>query len=289
MWESIANHISHEIGHTFEITTREQILGGDVNQAYLLSNGRLRYFVKINDKDAITNFTAEAESLQRLKTSNTIKIPDVIVCGTTKKNAFLVLEFIHVSALIDRFQSYQAGKQLAELHRWDVQKEFGFDQDNYIGFNIQPNSWNKNWARFFSEQRIGWQLQLLHDKGISFVNIDTFVDWIYEKLAHHKPRPSLLHGDLWTGNLGETTQGPLFYDPASYWGDRECDIAMSMLFGLFPKTFYQGYNDVNPLPQDYSKRIPIYNLYHTLNHCNCFGGHYLSQAELMVKNLMNEQ
>ncbi len=286
MWDSIANHIAHETGREFSITKHHAISGGDINQSYFVTDGITDYFVKLNNKSALDMFITEAESLSQLDQSQSIHVPEFVTYGTTRNNSFLILKYDEISVLEDGSDSYLAGEQLATLHLWDEQKQFGFEHDNYIGLTLQPNAWSKNWARFFSEQRIGWQLQLLKDKGIILTDIDGFVDTVYQTLSDHNPKPSLLHGDLWTGNLGNTAQGPLFYDPASYWGDRECDIAMSKLFGQFPKEFYQGYNHIYPLPDDYENRINLYNLYHILNHCNCFGGSYLSQAETMIERLI---
>ncbi|MCE0492517.1 fructosamine kinase family protein [Vibrio salinus] len=283
MWDSIANHISHETKQNFVITKHHAISGGDINKSYFISDGLVDYFVKVNNKNAIDLFISEAENLNRLRQSDTISVPEVITYGTTKSHSFLTLKYSEISVLTNDDTCYLAGKQLAKLHLWDDQKEFGFDHDNFIGLTEQPNAWNKNWARFYSEQRIGWQLQLLKDKGIVLTDISDFVHHIYHILAGHNPKPSLLHGDLWSGNLGSTKSGPLFYDPACYWGDRECDIAMSRLFGHFPQSFYKGYNDIYPLPDSYQKRADVYNLYHILNHCNCFGGSYLSQAEKMIE------
>ncbi|RQW63595.1 fructosamine kinase family protein [Vibrio viridaestus] len=285
MWEGIAKHISQELERGFIISRREHLSGGDINEAYVISNSKLSFFVKVNDKPAIDNFVAESEALRRLQLTNTIRVPEVITCGTSKTHSFLVLEYIPCTTLIDSSISYNAGEELAKLHKCDDQKQFGFDQDNYIGFTVQPNPWSKNWASFFSEQRIGWQLQLLFDKGIVLTDIESFVGLIHDNLLAHNPKPSLLHGDLWTGNLSQYSNGAVFYDPASYWGDRECDIAMTRLFGQFPKEFYQGYEQIYPLSPGFKERMSIYNLYHILNHCNCFGGHYLAHAESMIQEI----
>ncbi|TOO43842.1 fructosamine kinase family protein, partial [Vibrio parahaemolyticus] len=179
------------------------------------------------------------------------------------------------------------GQQLAQLHQWGEQKEFGFDTDNYLGSTLQPNQWHKKWCMFFAEQRIGWQLQLLKEKGVTLVDIDDFIDVVKQLLANHTPEPSLLHGDLWNGNVALTAFGPICFDPACYWGDRECDIAMTELFGGFQPEFYQGYESVMPLLPGYHERKDIYNLYHILNHCNLFGGHYLEQAQLTINKIIS--
>ena len=112
---------------------------------------------------------------------------------------------------------------------------------------------------------------------------------ILELLAGHQPQPSLVHGDLWSGNASVTVDGePIIFDPATYWGDREVDIAMTELFGGFPTTFYRGYNEAWPLDDGYKQRKTLYNLYHVLNHFNLFGGGYASQAEKMIQQLLRK-
>jgi fructosamine-3-kinase len=104
-------------------------------------------------------------------------------------------------------------------------------------------------------------------------------------LEGHEPQPSLLHGDLWSGNVGFTAEGPVVFDPAVYYGDREADLAMTELFGGFPREFYEAYNEVYPLSAGYEERKHLYNLYHLLNHLNLFGGGYLGQVKATLRRL----
>ncbi len=107
------------------------------------------------------------------------------------------------------------------------------------------------------------------------------------ELLAHQVQPSLVHGDLWGGNAGCTASGePVIFDPATYFGDREVDIAMTELFGGFPAAFYKGYNEVFPLDAGYEQRKTLYNLYHILNHFNLFGGSYASQANRMIDQIL---
>ena len=108
----------------------------------------------------------------------------------------------------------------------------------------------RRWSEFFAEQRIGWQLAA--EKGMTFGDIDDIVDRVYLRLQHHQPQPSLLHGNLWPGNCAMTAHGPILFDPASYWGDRECDLAMLPLCPELPPQIYDGYQSVWPLGPDLS-------------------------------------
>ena len=163
-------------------------------------------------------------------------------------------------------------RMLADLHR-TTGPRFGWHRDNWIGATPQVNSWRDDWATFFLECRIQPQLALARKNGFSIPFSKSNL------LEGHKPSPSLLHGDLWSGNAGFIDEGPVIFDPAVYYGDREADIAMSELFGGFPREFYAAYRKAYPLDAGYEQRKHLYNLYHLLNHLNIFGAGYLAQVE----------
>ncbi|EGR4141877.1 fructosamine kinase family protein [Vibrio cholerae] len=287
MWPAIIQQLSEQLGKDFHLVEKEKVHGGDINECFMVSDGIDRYFVKTNQREYLTKFTAEMENLRVMRESNTVQVPEYILHGTSKTHAYLVLNYLATKPLDDAERSYEFGVQLANLHRWGEQKEFGFDIDNYIGATVQPNPWHKKWALFFAEQRIGWQLQLMQEKGVNLTNINEFIEMVKTRLANHSPRPSLLHGDLWFGNVANTVNGPLCFDPACYWGDRECDIALAEWFGGFQPEFFQGYESVWPLDWGYEERKDIYNLYHVLNHYNQFGGHYLDEAQKLIEKILS--
>jgi len=162
-------------------------------------------------------------------------------------------------------------RMLATLHR-TTGPRFGWHRDNFIGATPQINAWRDDWAAFFRECRIQPQLALARENGFAIqVSVDL--------LKNHKPAPSLLHGDLWSGNAGFIDEGPVIFDPAVYYGDREADLAMTELFGGFPPEFYSSYRQIYPLDAGYEQRKHFYNLYHLLNHLNLFGAGYLAQVQ----------
>jgi fructosamine-3-kinase len=287
MWQALSQQLSDTLMFNYTIAERTKVKGGDISECYMISDGEQRYFVKTNERSFINKYLIEADNIKSLRNTATVYVPELILTGTSKEHSFIVLNYLSTKPLDDDKQSYKFGVQLAKLHAWGEQKEYGYDQDNFIGNTLQPNKWDRKWNRFFAEQRIGWQLQLLREKGIELVNISEFTETVQSLLANHHPRPSLLHGDLWHGNVANSAFGPICYDPACYWGDRECDIAMAELFGGFQPEFFQGYESVLALDFGYSERKDIYNLYHLLNHYNQFGGHYLAEAEALIKNIMS--
>ncbi len=282
MWQAIADHISSELDIEFKVDNKTQLSGGDINLAFKISGNGRDFFVKINQREQLEQFETEALGLRTLRQHHCIRVPDVICHGQTIDKAFLVLEYLPL--LKESGTGWQQlGQQLALLHQQHEQAMFGFDWDNAIGRTPQPNKWQSNWSSFFSEQRLGWQLQLLLEQGFGFGNIDYLVEQCRQRLAHHQPAPSLLHGDLWRGNVGFLASSPVIFDPACYYGDQETDVAFSGLFGRFPEAFYQSYQQFNKLPDGYEQRKDLYNLYHVLNHAVLFRGSFLVQAQEMIK------
>jgi fructosamine-3-kinase len=289
MWIEIAQRITQATGKQFDIIDRQSIYGGCINQAYLISNGIDRYFLKVNQLDLVDMFAAEARGLQEIVATATIKAPMPICWGTTTSHSYLAIEYLDLTTNINPHSWTEMGRNLAAMHRCQVSNtaKFGWHIDNTIGSTPQINTWESDWATFFTNHRIGYQIQLAQSNGGHFPQADRLMVKILELLANYHPKPSLIHGDLWSGNASFTTAGvPVIFDPATYWGDREVDIAMAALFGGFPNAFYQGYNDVYPLDPDYSIRKTLYDLYHILNHYNLFGGNYQGQANNIIDRLL---
>ncbi|MEB3358903.1 MAG: fructosamine kinase family protein [Synechococcales bacterium] len=286
MWPEIAAHISQATGNEFKGTHHRPVGGGSVNHAYALSDGHQAYFVKTNQANQLAMFEAEALGLEQMYATQTIRVPKPICWGTAGRSAYIVLEWLDFGYGTHDAWS-EMGRRLAAMHKVTSERGFGWDRDNTIGFIPQQNSWTADWVTFFRDRRIGFQLQLAQQKGGHFPGGPELLQAIPALLADHHPEPSLVHGDLWSGNAAITQQGePVILDPATYYGDREVDLAMSELFGSFPNDFYRAYDETYPIPTGYSRRKTLYNLYHILNHFNQFGGGYESQANRMIDKLL---
>ena len=286
MWTQIARHITQTTEKPFEIEKSHPVSGGCINQGYAVSGNGLIYFVKINQANQEAMFAAEALGLKQIHVTKTIRVPEPICWGIAEKSSYLVLEWLEFGG--GNSQSWEKmGQNLAHLHQVSLSDRFGWHCNNTIGSTPQINTISNNWADFFAHQRIGYQLRLAKERGGNFPDEDQVIPAISEILSQHQPHPSLVHGDLWSGNAAITVDGePVILDPATYWGDREVDLAMTELFGGFPAAFYRGYNDVFPLDAGYQKRKTLYNLYHILNHFNLFGGGYASQANRMLQEIL---
>lgn len=236
-----------------------------------------RVFVK-SAAGAPGMFEREAEGLRALAVAGAIRIPEVLAVG---KEA-LVLEMIHEAPKkAGFFESF--GRAFARLHDHRG-PSFGFPHDNFIGSTPQCNQPldGYGWPEFFLERRLRFQAKLAADRGHG-TEIEHLLDRaegpITEMLGAAIELPSILHGDLWSGNFIVDERGEAcLIDPAVYYGHREADLAMTRLFGGFSSEFYAAYDEASPLAPGHEDRLPIYQLYHLLNHLNLFGGAYYAQS-----------
>ncbi len=288
-WQAITQHISRTCGKTFQLESSTRVGGGCINTAYRLSGGGDDYFVKLNRADRYDMFVAEAEGLLELANAHAVRVPKPVCTGVYDDQAYLVMEFITLSNPVGAQAMRHLGEQLAQLHRF-TKPQCGWQRDNTIGSTPQLNHWMSSWLTFWREQRLGYQLRLAAEQGLPRRVLDKG-EQVQNKMGAlfiaHQPAASMLHGDLWGGNIGITTQGqPVIFDPAVYFGDRETDLAMTELFGGFTADFYAAYRATWPLDEGYTLRKVFYNLYHVLNHYNLFGGSYAAQAEDMMDRLL---
>ena len=251
------------------IESAQPVGGGCIHECFRVEIAGRTFFLKCNSQDQADNFAAEADGLGALRQAG-LRAPEPVSHGTAGGKAYLLLEFLSLRGEGD-FAAL--GRMLAQAHRQPGPR-FGWSRDNYIGATPQKNEWCDDWAVFWRERRLKPQVELAKRNGF-----DPPVQNVFDLLAGHQPQPSLLHGDLWSGNAGFSKAGPVVFDPAVYYGDREADLAMTELFGGFPREFYEAYEEAYPLDAGYRQRQPLYNLYHLLNHLNLFGAGYLSQVK----------
>lgn len=269
-----------------QITNIASVSGGDISQAYRIETATNSYFLKLNNTaDALTMFQTEAYGLQTIAKTNTIKTPTVLACDSFEGSTFLLLEFIaSKSPSSDDFKNL--GEQLAQLHQCTSER-FGLDQDNFIGRLPQPNTHHKTWADFYTHERLQPQLELAKQNRLLQDSECPNTEHIKNRLQPllENIKPSLLHGDLWSGNYLISKDGePYLIDPAVYFGHHEVDIAMSKLFGGFGEAFYEAYFSHFPADNHTSVRIEIYQLYYLLVHLNMFGRSYYGSVSAILRN-----
>jgi len=287
-YTSIAEAISKKTQASFIPTKQSALSGGSISQSsrFQSEDGRV-FFVKENNLGFFPFFKAEAQALLEIKNTQTIRVPEVITFGLTSHASFLVLEFMKEGST-SNLSSAQLGQDLAQLHLVR-QPFFGWEIDNCIGATPQPNPKGENWAEFYRSHRLAHQFELAKEKNREFEKVEELLQGIPFFFQDYSPHPSLLHGDLWGGNASVDSTGiPFVFDPASYYGDREADIAFTYMFGGFSPSFYQAYNEVYPLDHGFKSRKSLYNLYHELNHFNLFGGGYAASAQSSIFQLVSQ-
>lgn len=292
-FSSLEEAFTSLFGNGAAIAKVERIFGGDINESYglTLTEGQ-HIFMKANSGEDVSFFAAEAAGLCAIAGTKAVGTPQILGYGADAGRmgkAFLLLEFVSPGR---RRRDYweTLGHELADMHRADTAeytagRRFGFSRDNYIGLREQVNTPRESFITFFRDCRLVPQFRAAEgcfDKK-DMRKAAWLLDHLEDFLAEPE-HPSLLHGDLWAGNVMTGSDGRAWLiDPAAYVGHAEADIAMTELFGGFPAAFYGAYREAGMLQPEYRERRDLYNLYHLLNHLNMFGGSYLSSVRRILE------
>uniref|UniRef100_A0A7S4AXP1 protein-ribulosamine 3-kinase n=1 Tax=Pseudo-nitzschia australis TaxID=44445 RepID=A0A7S4AXP1_9STRA len=283
--------------------------GGATTGAVLDKETNTRYFIK-SARNGYAMLRGEYEGVKAMSetlasSTSTLRVPTPIAFGEHESTgqAFALFEYLEFCGGGSNGQ-YELGVALAKMHQSGTSPNrdttpFGFHVDNTIGATFQPNlPWHRDWADFWDQHRLGHMLKLTGNAGglspdkVAALRKKTRELLSPESRGGDPVLASIVHGDLWGGNKGfckdNNTDGiaPAIFDPASYYGDREVDVAMTYVFGGFSGDFYDGYNSVWPLSEGHEKRRTVYNLYHILNHDVLFGGSYIRQAQGMIDQIL---
>lgn len=272
-------------GTVVRLVKAEPVGGGCINHAQRLKTSVGDFFLKWNQFAPEDMFEKEAAGLTEMRQHPNpyLVFPEVILFS---KN-YLLTDFLPAPTNTSDFEE-KLGRGIAQLHRRTADR-FGFHHSNYCGSTVQDNSWNNSWADFFAQQRI-WSLvnRILEKRGLTSDEV-----LIYEKLVGRIPdlvsgeaSPSLIHGDLWSGNFLYSQLGPALIDPACYYADREMELGMMQLFGGFSARIWSAYEEEWPLPAGWETRIRLYQLYHLLNHFLLFGGSYGREAREVASRFL---
>jgi fructosamine-3-kinase len=275
-----------------EYLSARAVSGGDVNKAYAVKTNKGPFFLKVNSNSRFPlMFEKEAEGLKALQKALLLKVPEVVATGVYEGQQYFILEWLEkASSSFNFWPKFAEG--LAELHRI-THSNFGWSSTNYIGSIIQINSYCTSWAEFYPTHRIMPLVEKLYnDKSFSKKDI-MGAEKICRNFKNIFPveAPALLHGDLWRGNYmavqssNSNQEGavPTIFDPAVYFGHREMDIGMSLLFGGFESTFYEVYQSIFPLENNWRRRLSLTQLYPLLVHALLFGGSYTNRCRDIFK------
>ncbi|MDA1329971.1 MAG: fructosamine kinase family protein [Chloroflexi bacterium] len=282
----IPNHVTEWLAQQGygAVVAQVPITGGCISNGLSLeTKSGSRFFLKTNSLAPEDMFIREAEGLAAIRDVREPRVPQSFLSASD----FLLLEDMQPTAPSDAYWP-RLGRQLARLHQVTHSK-FGFPHDNYIGSTPQPNLRTSDGFEFFAEHRLIFQARLARNAGL----LESAAAANVEKLAHDlrnlvPDQPaSLIHGDLWSGNAITDSRGePVLIDPAVHYGWAEAELGMTTMFGGFAREFYVAYQEIRSLETGWQERLPIYNLYHWLNHLNLFGPAYRSQVEAVLNRFL---
>ena len=278
-------------GLELDAASARPVGGGCIHGAWRLEGRGGPVFLKTCPAASGWLLESEADGLAGLSEAGSLRVPEVLGLGIDDSGGWLALEWLELRAP-SRDSERALGEGLAHQHGV-AGPHFGWRRDNAIGATPQPNGPLDDWSRFFAERRIGFQLEYGRRRGLPSRLLsrgERLVEAVPELLAGRRPVPALLHGDLWGGNRAADSAGrPVVFDPAVHYGDPECDLAMTRLFGAFDRAFYEAYDAVLPPAPGRALRLRLYQLYHVLNHANLFGGGYTGQAERIIDGVLAER
>ncbi len=270
-----------------DVTSLSSLGGGSISTAYktILSDGS-SVFLKVSPQFP-DMFVKEADGLRELEQAKAIRIPHVLHAD----EQILILEFLPAVSPSDSKKYFEEfGRQFAAMHRFIV-PSFGFYEDNYIGSTPQKNKPQvASWREFYWTNRLLFQFRLAEKNEYADASLRGLFSGLEKNISSIIPDdgepPALLHGDLWGGNyLCTENDIPVIIDPAVYYGHREADLGMTLLFGGFSDSFYAAYNEAYPLQPGWERRMEAYKLYHLFNHLNLFGEGYYGQVAETMKRL----
>lgn len=292
MKHRIQQLLAESIGTRVEVQALRPVGGGSINQAAHVETTVGRFFAKWNDHPLPGQFAREAEGLAALAASGTsLAVPRVIGWRDADEDgaALLLLELFEAGRRRADFDE-RLGIGLAELHAATADA-FGFDADNFCGATPQPNPWTATWPLFYREQRLRFQLErAARTRGLARADrqaVERLLEGLDDGLLGAPEPPALIHGDLWSGNVHATADGrPALIDPAAYYAHREAELGMMVLFGGFSPRVFEVYASARALQPGWRDRLPVYTLYHVLNHYNLFGGGYGREAFEMARHIM---
>ena len=274
------------------------------------------FFVKTSLGRDETMFKTEAAGLAALAAAasasgSSLVIPRPLHAGPLpgKKGggSFIVMEHLNLGSGRGDLSQEELGVALARLHLAPPPSppRFGFDVNNFIGGTPQPNGWSDSWVDFYREKRLKHMLRLVGRPGSEVDrmgkklcdNLEKFFDDIVDDGSESaRITPSLIHGDLWSGNVATVSSSGSsssdasswsILDPAPYYAHHEAEFGMSWC-ASFGAGFWKGYRSVLPESPGFKRRKPLYELYHILNHAVLFGSGYFGQAEGLLRTLTRE-
>ena len=258
---------------------------GQIGNIYKVKTADQEYILKTSE----ASFMLQTEA-NMIKDINKYKISVPKIYDVSQTH--LLMEYIETSDQAKMTQESEAAKLLSELHAvTNESRMYGYYYDTTIGPFDQKNEQTQyNWTLFLGQMRIMPMAKICYDKGQIrkeiLENLEGLCRDLYKRIDMSLITPSLLHGDLWSGNILFNMNGATVIDPALYFGDKEMELAFIKLFDTFGETFFSAYEEVHPLSDDfYEVKVPLYQIYPLLVHVALYGAGYVAQLEQVLKRL----
>ncbi|KAJ2844944.1 hypothetical protein IWW36_004986 [Coemansia brasiliensis] len=279
------------ISSSGKISAMKPASGGCINDAFVVETADSgKFFVKshvttseMSRDECKVMLQAEMDGLEALRQTHAIRVPKPLYVGELTDGAFLITEYISIGPLRDQ---RKFGRQLAEMHLFAGPSQFGFAKDNWIGSTPQINGWHSSWVELLYK-RLKYQFGLAQFTGNTHKMGMELLQRLPEFFEGVEIKPSLVHGDLWSGNCGSDESGnPVIFDPAVYWGHNESELGIMRMFGGYTSEFYDAYHELIPRAPGFNRRVLIYELYHAVNHYNLFGSGYWGQCQHLLRRIL---
>ncbi|QRW24872.1 ketosamine-3-kinase [Rhizoctonia solani] len=255
------------------------------------------YYGKSGTPSEVEQYRAEIRSLQLMSAAAPGLCPSV-VSASHEGRPYLISDYLELSSLASSAgaSTILARRLASELHGAKSNNgKFGFECPTFCGATKIDNGWYSTWADAYNAM-IGGLLDKL-EKQESYKKLCRTGREVQQRVIPHYlgdrlkgVEPVLCHGDLWSGNVGVDSEGnPAIFDPSSYYGHNESDLAIGRMFGGFSAVFYEQYHLIRPKSEpleEYDQRVKLYQLFHYLNHTVLFGSGYANQAMNLATQLL---
>jgi len=271
-------------------------LGCDILSIDYFTNGQIGdiYKVKTSKRDYVLKTSKPSTRLQTeanmLKDINKYDLPVPKVYDVSETH--LLMEYIQENRESENVHDISAANVLSNLHAvTNESRMYGYYYDTTIGPFYQKNEQTQyNWTLFLGQMRILPMAKICYDKGQINIKIlhrlESLCYDLYKRIDISTITPSLLHGDIWSGNILFNKDGATLIDPAISFGDKEMELAFIIMFDTFGKTFFDKYSEIHPLSNDfYDVKVPLYQIYPTLVHVALYGSSYMNSLEDLLKRL----
>jgi len=268
-----------------EIVTIDFFCKGQIGEIYKVKTAKNTYILKTSEPSS--NLQVEAKMLEDINKYN-IAVPKVFDVSQTH----LLMEYIESTKQAKCAKEIAAAKVLSDLHAvTNDARMYGYYYDTTIASFTQKNEQTQyNWTLFLGQMRIMPMAKICYDKGYiskeTVGRLELLCRELYKRIDLASIEPSLLHGDLWSGNILFNMNGATLLDPALSFGDKEMDLAYILMFDTFGDTFFESYQEVHTLSDDfYEVKVALYQVYPLLVHVALYGGVYVKQLEALLKRL----